>query len=128
MSASAKRSSFDLPEIRARDARIGGKNYMFVGSERGDNPAAVIYTLMETTELNGIDPQVWFTDVLSSIAGHKINKTDQLLPWNYKGVFGAYGKFLIGSDICGLRQPGIYASGKRSWSSEAKTMSMGTTP
>ena len=34
---------------------IGRKNYMFVGSERGGKSAAIIYTLMETAKLNGVE-------------------------------------------------------------------------
>ena len=58
---------------------------MFVGSERVDKSAAIIYTLMETAKLNGVEPQAWLTDVLTRIADHKINRIDELLPWNYKG-------------------------------------------
>jgi len=45
----------------------------------------IAYTLIETAKLNGVDPQAWLTDLLSRIADHKINKIDELLPWNYKG-------------------------------------------
>ena len=31
-----------------------------------------------------MDPQAWLTDVLGSIADHKINRIDDLLPWNYQ--------------------------------------------
>lgn len=72
-------------ERSMRGIAIGRKNYMFVGSERGGKSAAIIYTLMETAKLNNIDPQAWLTDVLTRIADHKINKIDELLPWNYKG-------------------------------------------
>ena len=41
--------------------------------------AAAAYTLIETAKLNGIDPQVWLTDVLARIAEHPINKIDELL-------------------------------------------------
>ena len=58
---------------------------MFVGSERGGKSAAIIYTLMETAKLNNIDPPGWLTDVVTRIADHKINRIDELLPWNYKG-------------------------------------------
>ena len=60
---------------------------MFVGSERGGKSAAVIYTLIVTAKLNSVDPQAWLTDTLtlSRIADHKINKIDELLPWNHKG-------------------------------------------
>ncbi len=44
---------------------------------------AIAFTLIETAKLNGVDPQAWLTDVLSRIADHKINRIDELLPWNY---------------------------------------------
>ncbi len=59
------------------------KNYLFMGSEGGGKAAAIAYTLVETAKLNGVDPQAWLTDVLSRIADHKINRIDELLPWNY---------------------------------------------
>jgi transposase len=64
---------------------ISRKNYMFVGSKRGGKSAAIIYTLIETAKLNSVDPQAWLTDTLSRIAEHKINRIDELLPWNYQG-------------------------------------------
>jgi transposase len=44
---------------------------------------AIAYALIETAKLNGVDPQAWLTDVLNRIADHKINRIDELLPWNY---------------------------------------------
>ncbi len=58
---------------------------MFVGSDRGGKSAAIIYNLIETAKLNGVDPQAWLTDTPSRIADHKINRIDELLPWNYQG-------------------------------------------
>ena len=69
----------------ATNAVSVAKSYMFVGSERGGKSAAIIYTLIETAKLNSVDPQAWLTDTLSRIADHKINRIDELLPWNYKG-------------------------------------------
>jgi transposase len=62
---------------------IGRKNWMFAGSERGGKAMAIAYTLVETAKLNDVDPQAWLTDVLGRIADHKINRIDELLPWNY---------------------------------------------
>jgi transposase len=53
------------------------------GSERGGKSAAIAYTLIETAKFNGVDPQAWLTDILGSIADHKINWIDDLLPWRY---------------------------------------------
>jgi transposase len=63
---------------------IGRKNWMFAGSQRGGNSMAIAFTLIETAKLNGVDPQAWLTDVLGRIADHKINRIDELLPWNYR--------------------------------------------
>ena len=62
---------------------LGRKNFLFVGSEGGGRSAAIAYTLIESAKLNGVDPQAWLTDVLGRIADHKINKIDELLPWNW---------------------------------------------
>jgi len=30
-----------------------------------------------------VNPQAWLTEVLAKIADHKINRIDELLPWQY---------------------------------------------
>ena len=70
-------------ERSMRCVALGRKNYLFMGSERGGQSAAIAYTLIETAKLNGVDPQAWLTDVLSRIADHKITRIDELLPWCY---------------------------------------------
>jgi transposase len=71
-------------ERSIRPIAIGRKNYLFMGSDRGGKSAAIAYTLIGTAKLCGIDPQAWLTDILSRIADHKINRINELLPWNYK--------------------------------------------
>ena len=61
---------------------IGRKNYLFMGSAAGGKSAAIAYTLIETAKLNEIDPQAWLADVLDRIPDYKINRVDELLPWN----------------------------------------------
>jgi len=70
-------------ERAMKSVALGRKNYLFVGSEGGGKAAAAAYTLIETAKLNDVDPQAWLTDILSRIADHKINKIDELLPWNW---------------------------------------------
>jgi transposase len=70
-------------ERSMRCVALGRKNYLFMGSERGGQSAAIAYTLIESAKLNGVDPQAWLTDVLGRIADHKINRIDELLPWRY---------------------------------------------
>jgi hypothetical protein len=66
-----------------RPIALGRKNYLFMGSERGGKSAAIAYTLIETAKLSGVDPQAWLTNVLGCIADHKINRIDELMPWNF---------------------------------------------
>ena len=56
---------------------------MFALSHGGGKTMAIAYTLVEAAKLNNVDPQAWLTDVLTRIADHKINRIDELLPWNY---------------------------------------------
>ncbi len=72
--------------VASASVRISGgsSNYLFVGSQTGGKSAAIAYTLIETAKLNGIDPQAWLADTLALIPDHKINRIDDLLPWNAK--------------------------------------------
>ncbi len=67
-----------------RGIALGRKSWLFVGSERGGERAAVMFTLIQTAKLNNVDPQAWLADVLALIADHNIHSLDQLLPWNWK--------------------------------------------
>ncbi len=70
-------------ERAMKPVAIGRKNWMFAGSQRGGNSMAIAFTLIETAKLNNVDPQAWLTWVLGRIADHKINRIDDLMPWNY---------------------------------------------
>jgi transposase len=69
-------------ERSVRGVGIGRKNYMFFGSDSGGDRAAILYSLIETCKLNGIDPQRYLHYVLERIADHPINRVHELLPWN----------------------------------------------
>lgn len=71
-------------ERALRCVPLGRKAWLFCGSDRGGQRAAVIYTLIGTAKLNDIDPQAWLADVLARIAGHPANRLDELLPWNWR--------------------------------------------
>ena len=43
----------------------------------------MIYTLIETCKLNGVDPQAWLADVLARLPDHPAKRIDELLPWNW---------------------------------------------
>jgi len=62
---------------------LGRKAWLFCGSDRGGQRAAIIYTLIQTAKLNDVDPQAWLADVLARIADHPATRLDELLPWNW---------------------------------------------
>jgi hypothetical protein len=41
----------------------------------------VIYSLVGTCKLNGVDPYAYLRHVLERIADHPINRVAELLPW-----------------------------------------------
>jgi transposase len=71
-------------ERALRGIALGRKSWLFAGSDRGGERAAVMYTLIQTARLNGVDPQAWLADVLARINDHNIQKLDELLPWTWK--------------------------------------------
>ncbi|MCW8114420.1 transposase domain-containing protein, partial [Yersinia intermedia] len=68
----------------AENALRGRKNYLFMGSDRGGEYAAEMYTLTGTYKLNGIEPEAYLRQVLKVIADHPINRLQALLPWSLK--------------------------------------------
>ena len=73
-------------ERALRGIALGRKSWLFAGSDRGGERAAVMYTLIGTAKLNDIDPQAWLADVLARIADHPATRLDELLPWNWKST------------------------------------------
>ena len=78
--------SNNAAERALRDVAIGRKSWLFAGSDRGGERAAMIYSLIMTAKLNGVDPQAWLTDVLSRIAEHAASRLAELLPWNWNAA------------------------------------------
>lgn len=70
-------------ERALRGLALGRKAWLFAGSDRGGERAAIMYTLIQTARLNGVDPQAWLADVLASVNDHTIQDLDELLPWNW---------------------------------------------
>ena len=68
-------------ERALRSVAIGRKNYLHVGSDAGGHTAAVMYTLLGTAKLNGINPQRYLRYVLDRLPEHPSNRIDELLPW-----------------------------------------------
>ena len=69
-------------ERALRCVPLGRKAWLFCGSDRGGQRAAILYTLIQTARLNDVDPLAWLADVLARIADHPASKLDDLLPWS----------------------------------------------
>ena len=70
-------------ERALRCVPLGRKAWLFCGSDRGGQRAAILYTLIQTARLNDVDPQAWLADVLARIADQPAARLDELLPWNW---------------------------------------------
>lgn len=72
-------------ERALRTIAVTRKNFLFLGSEAGGERAAILYTVLESARLNGLDPEAYLADVIARLAqGHPINRLDELLPWNWQ--------------------------------------------
>jgi transposase len=59
---------------------LGRKNWLFAGSDKGGQTAAVLMSLCTTCRDLGIDPQAYLRDVLDRISTHPARRIDELLP------------------------------------------------
>lgn len=71
-------------ENSIRPVAIGRKNYLFAGSHEAAQRSAMLYSLLGTCKMHGINPFIWLRNVLQRIPEHPINKIEQLLPQSWK--------------------------------------------
>jgi hypothetical protein len=72
--------SNNAAERALRGMALASKAWLFAGSDRGRQRAAVMFTLIQTAKLNDVHPQARLADVLARIADHKISDLAALLP------------------------------------------------
>jgi transposase len=73
-------------ERAIRPVAVGRKNYLFAGSHEAAQRSAMLYSLMGTCKLHGVNPFSWLKNVLERIPSHPINKIQELLPYNWKPI------------------------------------------
>ena len=73
-------------ERTIRPIALNRKNALFAGHEAGAQNWAMLASLIETCNLNAIEPHAYITGILTAIVnGHKQSDIEDLLPWNLKG-------------------------------------------
>lgn len=65
---------------------LGRKNFLFVGSDKGGETAATLYSILETCKLNKVEPLAYLTDVLMRLPGTPAAELETLLPYNWKPI------------------------------------------
>jgi transposase len=71
-------------ENSIRPVALGRKNYLFAGSHEAAKRSGMLYSLLGTCKMHGIEPTTWLKEVLRTIPTHPINKIKTLLPQNWK--------------------------------------------
>ena len=71
-------------ENSIRPVAIGRKNYLFAGSHEAAKRSGMLYSLLGTCKMHGIEPYTWLKDVLAQISNHPINRIKDLLPHHWK--------------------------------------------
>jgi transposase len=71
-------------ENSIRPVALGRKNYLFAGSHEAAKRSGMLYSLLGTCKMHGIEPYSWLKDVLQQIADHPINTIQELLPHRFK--------------------------------------------
>ena len=75
--------SNNAAERALRGFALGRRSWLFAGSDRGAERAAIMAALIMTAKLNDVDPQAWLSDVLARINGHPARALEDLLPWHW---------------------------------------------
>lgn len=71
----------NLCERQIRSLAVGRKSFLFAGSDAGAERAAILYSLLRTAALQGVDTYAYLIDVLEKLAaGWPASRIDELLP------------------------------------------------
>ena len=74
----------NIVERSIRPIVLNRKNALFAGHDEGAQNWACIASLIETCKLNDVDPQTYFTDVLTRLVNlWPASRIDELMPWNW---------------------------------------------
>ncbi len=67
-------------ERALRPIAVGRKNWLFAGSVRGGEAAAIVLSFIESARLHGLNPHAYLSDVLTRLPQARARDLDSLLP------------------------------------------------
>ena len=70
----------NLIENTIRPMAIGRKSFLFCGSHKAAQHAAMFYSFFGSCKLQGVNPRVWLEETLTKIKDHNIQNLEELLP------------------------------------------------
>lgn len=76
----------NLVENQIRPTVLGRKNFLFAGSHKAAQRAAMFYTLIGNCKLHGVNPVEWLEHVLRNIMSTRYDDVPTLYPQNYKST------------------------------------------
>jgi transposase len=76
--------SNNIVENVIRPLALGRKNWLFAGSEEGARRLAIMYSVLGTCKLLGVNPFRYISHVLEELPKRKANDIEDLLPMNWK--------------------------------------------
>ena len=62
---------------------MGKKNHLFFGSPEAGKRSAIIYSLLLSTEAQGVDPQAYLRDLIERLPTAMISELARLTPANW---------------------------------------------
>jgi hypothetical protein len=71
-------------ERALRPIALGRKNWLFAGSVRGGEAAAIILSFLESAKLQGHNPYAYLRDVLTRLPAARARNLDALLPHSWQ--------------------------------------------
>lgn len=78
------RKDNNIIENQIRPVAIGRKNWIFAGSHQGAQNSAILYSIIGTCKMHGVNPQQYLEDALKRVHSHPVNRVSELLPHNWK--------------------------------------------
>src|SRR3546814_18394792 len=71
-------------ERALRGFALGRKSWLFAGSDRGAERAAVMVSLIMPGKLTDTDPNAWLADAFDLNAAPRQQRLHELLPWQWR--------------------------------------------